>query len=683
MVERISAFDRRAGGVAVAAWSVVLLVLVSFGLTVATVQAGARTDQETAAARTVVRDAREVQAILLDAETGQRGYLITQDTSFLVPYATSDARLEQALASLEGASDQLGGVHPGLLEVLARVKLDHLQTAVELTKQGRADDAATLVASGAGRRVMDDVRDEAARVVADAAQIADTGATRSVRLRALATTTGALAVVSVLALVVLLLRHQTRLEREQAAAELEAREAVGRLERLSTQDALTGLMLRRPAEEELARALARSRRDGTGLAVVLCDVDRFTELNSRLGSGGGDAVLVAAVQALTAMTGAADLLARAGPDEILLVVEPVASVADAEQIARRVAEAVELDVEVDGQTVATSASVGLVVVGLGVDPPGPAPGVPATTAQVLSAADEATNGAKQAGGRRVHLFDPATDVVRGAHYRIVGELRQALEDPAAGGLWVAYQPLVDLMDDQVFAFEALVRWEHPDRGPLPPGQFVPHVEASELIVGLDRHVLRTATHQVAHWNAERRRRGLPPLRVSVNCAPRTLADPGLVSTVKDALAESGLAPTSLVLEITESAVVQATRVVADRLATLVDLGVTIALDDFGTGYSSLSYLTHLPIGMIKIDRSLVQDLGSSAADEAVVSAISSLARRLGQVVLAEGVEDQTQLDRAMALGCRFAQGYHLGKPAPARELALVAVPLAVPQVRAG
>ncbi|WP_164983787.1 putative bifunctional diguanylate cyclase/phosphodiesterase [Cellulomonas endophytica] len=699
----MSAFGRRAGPVAVLAWTVVGLLVVSLGLSVGALVASARADDGSQGARALAGAARTVQATLLDAETGQRGYLLTTQDDFLDPYHDASASLADQLGRLERAAARLED--PALaaaasrLAELARSRMAAIDATVTLARSGSVAEAVTLVAQGRGKQAMDEIRASVERLEADAA--ADRAARDASRLRGAAVAAAAVTTAALVVLVLLVQRQRRVLQAEQVRADRRADEALRRLERLAVQDPLTGLAHRRSAEAHLERALARAGRDGTALAVVLCDLDRFTDLNERHGGAAGDAVLRATADGLETLAGPVDLLARVGADEFLLVVERVPSLLAVDDLAARTVRRASRPLELEGGTVRISASVGVVALGLdgatslegpggpggldggggggdGGDGGGDLPGLGSVprAARIMAAAEEAAMMAKHAGGGRAHRWDPARDHLRSEGFRLSGELRQALEERHGDGLWVAYQPLVDLQDGALYGFEALVRWEHPRRGALPPAAFVPLAESSDLVVALDRYVLRAACTQAAAWNAERRTRGEAPLRLSVNCSPRDLADPGLVAATRRVLDETGLAPPSLVLEITESGVVQGTRTVGERLDELVDLGVSIAIDDFGAGYSSMSYLTSLPVSVVKVDRSIVQGLGTSAADEAVVAAISSLAERLGQQVLAEGIEEAEQVPRALDLGCRFAQGYHFGRPVPADQARALALPLA-------
>jgi EAL domain-containing protein (putative c-di-GMP-specific phosphodiesterase class I) len=227
---------------------------------------------------------------------------------------------------------------------------------------------------------------------------------------------------------------------------------------------------------------------------------------------------------------------------------------------------------------------------------------------------------------------------------------------------VVYQPLVDLAAREIIGAEALLRWHHPEHGVVSPADFVPLAESTGLIESIGAWVLCEACHQAASWNAERARAGEPPLKVSVNLSARQLLEPSLLRAVREALTDARLEPGLLTLEITETALIESLGGASERLDQLRRLGVDLALDDFGTGYSSLSYLRRLPISLIKVDRAFVGGLGVSAEDEAIVSAVVSLAGRTDRIVLAEGVETEEQAAQALRLGCAQGQGWLFGRP---------------------
>jgi EAL domain-containing protein (putative c-di-GMP-specific phosphodiesterase class I) len=274
-------------------------------------------------------------------------------------------------------------------------------------------------------------------------------------------------------------------------------------------------------------------------------------------------------------------------------------------------------------------------------------------------ADAAMYRAKERGRARYELFDDEMRQRSISWLETESELRRALEN---GELRNVYQPIVSPRSGEIVGFEALVRWHHPERGVISPADFIPVAEQSGLIVPLGRIVLELACAEAAAWNRDRVRDGRAPLRVAVNFSPRQLSHPKAVDTVLAVLADSGLAPELLCVEITESALVEDSAATLGTLNRLKELGVTLALDDFGTGYSSLTYVRRFPIDTLKIDRSFIDGIVGSSEDEAIVTAVLSMGRALGVHVVAEGVETEAQADRLRVLGCKLAQGYLFSRP---------------------
>jgi EAL domain-containing protein (putative c-di-GMP-specific phosphodiesterase class I) len=272
--------------------------------------------------------------------------------------------------------------------------------------------------------------------------------------------------------------------------------------------------------------------------------------------------------------------------------------------------------------------------------------------------------AKQRGRARYEIFDATMRRHALDRLRIEGELRQAIE---RGELRLHYQPVIALGTGEIAAVEALVRWQHPERGLVGPGEFVPVAEESGLIVPLGKWVLREAVRLCAHWRALRAEPP-PPLVVSVNLSPRQLAEPDFVSTVAGVLAEMNVDPRQLALEITESLLIEDPLASAETLSALRELGVKLVLDDFGTGYSSLGYVKHFPLDFLKLDRSLVAELGEGERDAAIVGAVVEMSRALEARVVAEGIETESQLEQAIALGCDFGQGFYFARPLPAERI---------------
>ncbi|HET8951894.1 MAG TPA: EAL domain-containing protein [Solirubrobacteraceae bacterium] len=414
-------------------------------------------------------------------------------------------------------------------------------------------------------------------------------------------------------------------------------------------DALTGLPNRALLLERLSEAIARADGEGRSLALFFLDVDHLKVLNDSLGHEAGDELLRAIGPRLRAVLRPEDMIARFGGDEFAVLCEGVGDEAHALRVAERLVRAFARPFEVRGEPRFCSTSVGVVVS----DPDGPR-----GPTELLSDADAALYRAKDRGRGRHEVFDMGLRDRTTARLRIEADLRRAI---AAGDqLWVAYQPYYALPGVTVAGVEALLRWDHPELGPIPPAEFIPVAEDSGLIVDLGELVLRTACRDVARWT---------DLSVSVNVSARQMQLTGMPGVVGAVLRETGIEPSRLALEITEGLLLEDTAATAETLQALRRLGVRLMLDDFGTGYSSLAYLRRHPIDALKIDRAFVADLGEDGeGDAAIVQAIVGMAQALGMRVVPEGVETAGQLRRLTALGCDFAQGFHLSRPLAVRDL---------------
>jgi diguanylate cyclase (GGDEF)-like protein/PAS domain S-box-containing protein len=424
------------------------------------------------------------------------------------------------------------------------------------------------------------------------------------------------------------------------------------LEHQALHDALTGLPNRTLLLDRLDHALLQRDRRGGTVAVLLVDLDHFKLVNDGLGHAAGDALLVDVAARLGTAVRPGDTVCRLGGDEFVVCCENVAGADEALAIAERVNDAFSAPFVLDRSEVFVTASVGVTLAN------------PGTSAQeLLRDSDAAMYRAKERGRSRVELFDEVLRQRAAGRLATATALRRAL---AQGEVVVHYQPVLSVADDRVVGFEALARWEDPERGLVPPNEFIPIAEETGMIVPLGAHVLREATRTLASWSATYP--GAAALTVAVNVSARQLADPHLVPTVAEALAESGLAPQRLHLEITETVLMEDVDDSARVLGQLADLGVTLEIDDFGTGYSSLSYLKRFPVDTLKIDRGFVAGLGTDPDDTSIVTAIAALGRALGLRLHAEGVETEQQRRAVREIGCQYAQGYFWSPALPAAEV---------------
>jgi diguanylate cyclase (GGDEF)-like protein len=419
----------------------------------------------------------------------------------------------------------------------------------------------------------------------------------------------------------------------------------------SRHDALTELP-NRAALHELIDAELR-RPDRRPITVLFLDVDGFKDVNDSLGHEVGDDLLRQLAARLAGRTRPEDTVGRLGGDEFIVVFRDC-DAAGAEVLAQRFQSIFDEPFDLGGRTARLTASIG-VATARGGDPSG------TRSIDLVRDADLAMYAAKRAGRCRIRVFSPDLRVAAQQKILVAEELREAIE---TGELVLHYQPILHLPTGRVDGVEALVRWQHPERGLLPPGDFVAVAQEYELIAPLTRWVLDTATRQAADWMG----RGLP-LLVGVNVSADILATGTLLDDVTAALAASGLPPDRLIVELTETTVAEDSERAAAQFAALRSRGVEVAIDDFGSGFSSLGQLVNIPAGVLKIDRSLVAGAADRRSQSAAaIAAVVALARACGMRALAEGVETVEQLTLAATLGCTLAQGYYIARPMPADEL---------------
>ena len=442
-----------------------------------------------------------------------------------------------------------------------------------------------------------------------------------------------------------------------AQAREQVTEDAERLRHSSLHDPLTGLANRVLLQERLEHAAARAARTSNASAVLFIDLDRFKRVNDTYGHVAGDQVLMAVARRLLAALRPGDTLARVGGDEFVLLCENLTSSVDVDVVATRIAEALAAPFAVAGAELSITASVGVAFAG-------PESHI---TPGLLEHADTAMYQAKRHGGAAHHTIDVCT--ARETHHRddLEQDLRSALQgdDPEDRQLAMAYQPIVRTADDELVGVEALLRWTHPARGNVPTLTTINIAERTGMMVELGAWVLDRSCRDHAAWCIEHPGRRLS---LSVNVSVRQLAHPHYVDAVAATVAETGMDPTLLILEVTESIFIDD----ADRAARVLDqlraLGVRVALDDFGTGYSSLGYLRRFPVDVVKIDRQFTTGIGTDPTDTAIVVAITQLAHALDMQVTAEGVETRVQRDALSGIGCQSAQGYLYARPMTAAAL---------------
>jgi diguanylate cyclase (GGDEF)-like protein len=444
----------------------------------------------------------------------------------------------------------------------------------------------------------------------------------------------------------------TELSLRHALAERELRER--QLQHESLHDALTGLPNRTLFMKRLSEAALRARRGDNALyAVIFLDLDNFKLVNDSMGHHVGDEVLVTVARRLEECIRGGDLVARLGGDEFAILLERIEDVRDCALVAERVQAALNTPIHLGGYDHVSTASIGVVLSTSAREQP----------EYMLRSADMAMYRAKASGRARFEMFDRAMHAEALARLQLENDLRHAIE---RGEFVLHYQPLISLEGGHVVAVEALVRWTHPERGLVSPGEFVPVAEDTGLIVPLGRWVLREACRQAQTWRATIE--GARDLGLSVNLSVREFAQPDLVRTVAAVLQDTGLPARALHLEITESAIIGQAHPALQTIAELKELGVAIHLDDFGTGYSALSYLHRLPLDAVKVDRAFTSAIDTEERPLHVVRSIIALVHAIGMRVVAEGVTTPKQVELLRSMGCDVGQGFYFSTPLPAAEV---------------
>jgi diguanylate cyclase (GGDEF)-like protein len=426
-------------------------------------------------------------------------------------------------------------------------------------------------------------------------------------------------------------------------------EHVSSIREMAYYDMLTGLASRSYLNQRLTEMISAAERSDDGFALFFIDLDAFKDVNDSLGHDAGDQLLVAIGQRLSEAARTGDFVARLGGDEFCMLLNGLQDEGDIAQVAERVINNIEQNVVVHERNFKPQASIGISRY--------PADGDDAR--KLMQAGDNAMYAAKNAGNHRFEFFNREMTQKAAERFTLAQELRNAFKEEQ---FLLHYQPQVSIQSGDIHAWEALVRWQHPSRGMVPPGEFVPEIERLGLIKDLGNWVIQEASRQIVRWQTD----GMTRVRVSVNIAPRHFDDPNLISTIRHALDESGLAPWQLELEVTETDI-QSSPKARGVLEELRKMGVPVAIDDFGTGYSSLGSLKHLPVDCLKIDRTFIDTVGSTQ-DEILLGTIMSLGHALNFRIVAEGVEELEQLQMLQGMDCDLVQGYYFSRPIAAVEV---------------
>ena len=423
-----------------------------------------------------------------------------------------------------------------------------------------------------------------------------------------------------------------------------------KVELLAYRDSLTDLPNRLLFADRLEQSIIRAQRSRTSMALMLVDIDDFKLVNDSFGHDAGDKLIQAVGQLIHRSLRRADTIARLGGDEFAVIIEGIEGPDDAISIADNLTTILEHNVRLDDQETYTSASIGIAVF--------PEDGKDAT--QLLKNADTAMYRAKENGRHCFQFYKPEMSVTAMERLDLENSLRSAFESDE---FQIHYQPVIDLHKNEVYCVEALLRWLHPDKGMIKPADFFSVIEDSGLIVALGEWVIFSACRQLKAW----REAGLDEQKISINLAPRQFKEQDIVSIFIQAMDENDIEGKCLSVEITERTIIENVGEVETTLNKLREMGIGVSLDDFGTGYASLAYLKEFPVDLVKIDENLIAGIPDSEEDSAVVSAIAGLTRGLKLDFLAEGVENERQLDMLKGLGCKYAQGFYWSKALPGDE----------------
>ncbi len=431
----------------------------------------------------------------------------------------------------------------------------------------------------------------------------------------------------------------------------EKKQTEARAHYFANYDANTDLPNRFLLGKNLQQELERAKGNDWQVALLYLDLDRFKTINDTLGHRIGDKLLKAVAERIGHLVRDIDIIGRLSSDEFTIVLSDVGNRQNAEQVANKILGAMNQPFEMEGQEVFITPSIGIALY----------PQDAANQEDLIRNADAAMAHVKAQGGNGFHFYS-SDMAVTPQRLALETSLRRALE---RNEFVLHYQPQVSLRSGRIIGMEALLRWQHPERGLVSPAEFIPLLEETGMIIAVGDWALRTACAQNSAWMAA----GLPPLRMAVNLSARQFRQRGLIESVNQALQNAKLAPEHLELEITESIMIQDLQTTITTLNQLHELGIQISIDDFGTGYSSLSYLKRLPISKIKIDQSFVRDICTDPDDEAIANAVISLGHNLKMQVIAEGVETLEQLEQLRAQGCDEIQGYYFSRPLPAEAFA--------------
>jgi diguanylate cyclase (GGDEF)-like protein len=591
----------------------------------------------------VVELLRSVSAAVADSEAGQRSYIISEKEQYLEDSGellrVADRRLN-AIRPLIG-NDAVGLEKIGSLQSSIAARTAEFEHALELLKYGDRRAALKAISTEESRRNLDDTYElfrqfrvkQGEQFIQRTRQVQE-HSRFSLATQSIATFFGLV----FLGLIYYLVYREITVRRQTEE----------KLKIVATHDPLTELPNRTLLHERLSHALARAQRHGRPLAVLLVDLDRFKHVNDTLGPEAGDTLLQAAARRFYNCLRETDTMARQGGDEFVVLMDELSDRQPITRVSQRILDAMVEPFLIEGQEIHVTASIGITV-------------YPDDGRTLLRNADIALYRAKGKGGNNYQFYSAQIDNYSRERLTLESGLRRALERDE---LRLHYQPKVDLAAGHICGMEALLRWQHPQMGLVAPDRFIAIAEESGLIRPIGAWVLKTACMQNRAWQ----RQGMRRFPVAVNLSPRQFAEESLLDDIKSALADSGLEPSDLELEITESMVMNDPEQAVNTLRRLKDLGMRIAIDDFGTGYSSLAYLKRFPVDCVKVDRSFVEDIPQDVDSMAIAKAIIAMAHSLRLKVVAEGVESEEQVSFLRGERCDEIQGHYFSAARAAGEI---------------
>jgi diguanylate cyclase (GGDEF)-like protein len=591
----------------------------------------------------VVELLRTVSSAVADSEAGQRSYIISEREEYLEDSGellrVADRRLND-IRPLIG-NDALDLEKIGSLQSSIAARTAEFEHALDLLKNGDRVAALKAISTEESRRNLDDTyelfrqfRAKQGELFMQRTRQVQEHSRFSLATQYIATFFGLV----FLALIYYLVYREITVRRQTEE----------KLKIVATHDPLTALPNRTLLHERLSHALARAQRHGRPLAVLLVDLDRFKHVNDTLGHEAGDTLLQVAARRIDNCLRETDTMARQGGDEFVVLMDELSDREPILRVSQRILDAMVEPFVIEGQEIHVSASVGISV-------------YPDDGRTLLRNADIALYRAKGKGKNNYQFYSAQIDNYSRERLALETGLRRALERDE---LRLHYQPKVDLATGHICGMEALLRWQHPQMGPVAPDRFIPIAEESGLILPIGTWVLKTACMQNRAWQLQ----GMQRFPVAVNLSPRQFAEESLLDDIKSALADSGLEASDLELEITESMVMNDPEQAVNTLRRLKHLGIRVAIDDFGTGYSSLAYLKRFPIDSVKVDRSFVEDIPQDVDSMAIAQAIIAMAHTLRLKVVAEGVESEAQVSFLRGEGCDEIQGHYFSAACAASEI---------------